>query len=202
MALGDDEYRLMRSQSRDFAAADKRLNAAWGRLMSVAPHGRRGALLQSQQAWMRQGRDTDAQGILKSRGGLSRATEDDRADRTRAYATATADRAKLLEICARQFADPNYVPSFLGVAVAGRDARGGFLGLRPDGFAKVLRVRPNPGRGALTPETAEILERFANAPARHGETARIEVRGRLEGVDGDIAADRRLRIIAPNALPY
>jgi hypothetical protein len=118
-------------------------------------------------------------------------------DRALAYAYTTSDRAKLLDIYARQLADKKYVPSFIGGMMPGRDAGGEFVRLQAKGFWGDFRIRPHDGANGLPTEAAAFLELFADAATNQRiEMLQVEVKARLKGLEGELAPDGYLRIIS------
>lgn len=213
-ALSDDEYRKMVASSREFKEADARLNAAWKGMIRIMPKEAAAQALKTQRMWVNSWRDKEVDRLIRdvAPGGVAEGLaprsvkKDGKVDRTLVYAYLTNEKARFMEIYARQLADKAFVPSFKGSVTGGKDEAGRFYGFWADGWWEFFTVCHQFAADQLSPRTKETLDRLleeSRRPEANGVSGRVEIRGRLAVPGAIFVQDRNLevRLLEPQKAP-
>jgi hypothetical protein len=135
--LSDAEYKRMLKACPEFAAADKRMNAAWKALGQAADAERMKKYKLWQANWSDGTRQNLVAGMVASKNKdliPSAAMKGGKVDRDLAFAVVTDERARWIEELARREEDPAYLSEFTGRLYWGRNPAGGYLAFVPDGW--------------------------------------------------------------------
>jgi uncharacterized protein YecT (DUF1311 family) len=135
--LSDAEYRRMLKACPEFAAADKRLNAAWKTLGQVANAQNMKEYKEWQQIWAGETRQESVAGMIASRNKdlvPTAALKGGKVNKDLAYAVVTEERALWIGEIVKQEKDADYLPEFPGRLRWGRNPAGACLAFTPDGW--------------------------------------------------------------------
>jgi uncharacterized protein YecT (DUF1311 family) len=121
-ALSDGDYKKMLSNSREFAAADARLNKTWKSLVKATPKNTLVEYRKAQVSWNKTVRDElvrRIEAVEKAKeyypdAPLGPVLKKGKFDRGLAYAKVTEERAIFLEELVKQTLDKKYISSFKG----------------------------------------------------------------------------------------
>jgi len=175
--LSDAEYKRMLKACPEFAAADKRMNAAWKALGQAADAEKMKEYKVWQQNWSNETRQKNVASMMASKD-MDRihpgVMKGGKVDKDQAFAVVTEDRAVFLEELANQEKDPNYLPAFIGSIRWGRNPVGGYLAYLPQsGWTELLLCYAF----VDIPAVAEIKEMLENST--DGVVQNVTVKGRL-----------------------
>jgi uncharacterized protein YecT (DUF1311 family) len=173
--LSDAEYTRMIKACPEFAAADKRLNAAWKALSQAAKADKMKEYKAWQQNWNNDTRQALVKSMTSSKRAPKAAVKNGKVNKDLAYAVVTNERAIWIEELAKQEKNAKYLPEFTGSVYLGRNPAGGYLAFVPDGWWTELLL--SYAFVDTIPFLADLTQAVENAP--DGEVFDVTVKGRL-----------------------
>jgi uncharacterized protein YecT (DUF1311 family) len=183
--LPDAEYTRMMKACPEFAAADKRMNAAWKALGQAAKPEKMEEYKEWQAAWAGEKRQELVARMVAAKSVPKAAVKGGRVNKDLAYAVVTNERAMWLEELAKQEKDANYLPRFTGSIYYGKDgpneSGATYLTFLPDGWWTELLLC-YADRADRVPFLQNLID--AVEKSEDGEVFGVTVKGRLTSARG------------------